>query len=165
MMPVRTVLAAVALSVSSALPAMATDPIEGAVNLNRKVPFATLALVPEAVHSRQIARYNRYNVIRDGQTVDLSGQYGYCFIATHFDFDNNGRSAQFSFQIFHSVDGEEVPADSPIRGTVAITNNNASTRFPSYCINARQSGATLKVIYNINVDDRQFARSFVARFG
>lgn len=140
------------------------EPIDGALNLNSRVPFATLAIVPKAVHSSQISKYNRYSVINEGQTINLSGQHGYCFIATHFDRDNQKKNAKYRFQSFYIMDDTEAAINPAINGRIPITGNNASRKFPSYCISSRSSGDILRVRYSIDFGEGEIERTFFARF-
>lgn len=149
-------------TVSSAT--VASADYDGAVELNAATPFGTVALVANAVRSDQIPRFNRYRIINDGDTVELEGQNGFCFIATHFDPSRAGETLTYWFETSSEVDGGPAVIDPGRPRQVPVTDNNASYKFPSYCFYKRAAGTKLNFRLHIEIDGEVIIKSFNAVF-
>ena len=145
-------------------PSMA-NVVDGPLLLNEISPIGTIALVPKAIRSSQIGRINRFRIVDEESRIELIGQRGYCFIATHFDPDLAGQTLSYEFRMTQYVDGEKVVIDPGSEKTLAVTNNNASTRFPSYCIFARPAGTQLSINAHFKVAGQTIERRFTIIFG
>lgn len=137
---------------------------DGALSLNKENFFGTVALVPKAIRKGQFARINQYEVVPNDGQIKLSGQSGYCFIVTHFDPENAGRLLKYEFRTTAVVDNEIRTIDPGKSKSLPITNNNASTRFPSYCMFARESGTVMTISVRIKIGSQALQRSFNVEF-
>ncbi|MCK7611066.1 hypothetical protein [Roseibium sediminicola] len=144
--------------------AVSAASFDGALSLNRENLFGTIALVPKAIRKGQFSSINKYNVIPHESEVKLSGQTAYCFIATHFDPENSSKILAYKFSTTVMEGDQLLVVDPGTRKTLPITNNNASTKFPSYCMYARAAGTKMNVSVQIKTSEREIDRSFTIVF-
>lgn len=137
---------------------------DGALALNSENLFGTIAFVPGAIRKGQIGNINSYAVVKNNGSIQLSDQNGYCFIATHFNPESSGTPLVYEFSTTLTDNDTSIVIDPGKIRTADITNNNASTNFPSYCIEAREPGIKFLVEIEIRYLGQTLTRQFTVVF-